>query len=472
MTKPSTEVLIIGAGLSGLAVATFLKHKQPDISLLVLEQNDHPGGAIHSHLEEGYLAEGGAHGFLDNCLESRVLVHEAGLTSEVEKAPLADFVRYICLNGKLQCIPQQPGKILRAPLIPMSAKLRVLADLFKKPLPDEPSPSIAQWVEHRFGKALLPFADAVFTGTYAGDIKRLKIEAVMPGLCALEKQHGSVLRGLLKKRRLAGKNKKTGLPAMTSFNAGMERLPQAMAAGLALNREIMYRTAARSIEQTEHGWLVRTGQLELNCHHLVLALPVNSCLPMLGAQEAFAAPTPPLPSIPEAHIATVALGFTQSAEIPHGFGYLAPESEQRFTLGALFSSQMFPGRAPTGHVLLEALVGGRRHPERLELSDEELINRVYQDLKELIHLPEAPVFSRVLRPEAGIPQLEAGYTSLLNWRKTLHENNKNLHLCGFGWQGIGINDMHKEAWKMAKRILIGLQNEENEKNEEVENVYF
>ncbi len=467
MTKPSTEVLIIGAGLSGLAVATFLKHKQPDISLLVLEQNDHPGGAIHSHLEEGYLAEGGAHGFLDNCLESRVLVHEAGLADEVEKAPLSDFARYICLNGKLQCIPQQPGKILRAPLIPMSAKLRVLADLFKKPLPDEPS--IAQWVEHRFGKTLLPFADAVFTGTYAGDIKRLKIEAVMPGLCALEKQHGSVLKGLLKKRRLAGKNKKTGLPAMTSFNAGMERLPQAMASGLALNREIMYRTAARSIEQTEHGWLVRTGQLELNCHHLVLALPVNSCLPMLGEQEAFAAPPPPLPSIPEAHIATVALGFTQSAEIPHGFGYLAPESEQRFTLGALFSSQMFPGRAPSGHVLLEALVGGRRHPERLELSDEELINKVYQDLKNLIHLPEAPVFSRVLRPEAGIPQLEAGYTSLLNWRKTLHENNQNLHLCGFGWQGIGINDMHKEAWKMAKRILIGLQNEENE---EVENVYF
>jgi len=467
MTKPSAEVLIIGAGLSGLAVATFLKHKQPDISLLVLEQDDHPGGAIHSHLEEGYLAEGGAHGFLDNCLESRVLIHEAGLDNEIEKAPLTDFVRYICLDGKLQCIPQQPGKILKAPLVPLPAKLRVLADLFKKPLADEPS--VAQWVEHRFGKALLPFADAVFAGTYAGDIERLKIEAVMPGLCALEKEHGSVIKGLLKKRRSAGKGKKTGLPAMTSFTAGMERLPQAMAAGLALNREIMYRTAARSIEQTEQGWLVRTGQLELDCHHLVIALPVNSCLPIIGENSSFAGNPPPLPSIPEARIATVALGFTDAAEIPFGFGYLAPEVEQRFTLGALFSSHMFPGRVPDGHMLLEALVGGRRHPERLELSDEELTNNVYQDLKELISLPEPPVFSRVLRPKAGIPQLEEGYPALLNWRKNIHENKPNLHLCGFGWQGIGINDMHKEAWKMAKRILIGLESEENE---EVKGVYF
>ncbi len=467
MAKPSAEVLIIGAGLSGLAVATFLKHKRPDISLLVLEQGDHPGGAVRSHLEEGYLAEGGAHGFLDNCLESRVLIHETGLEEEVEKAPLSKFVRYVCLDGELKLIPQQPGKILKAPLVPLSAKLRVLAEIFKKPLQGEAS--VAQWVEHRFGKALLPFADAVFTGTYAGDIERLKIEAVMPGLCRMEREHGSVLKGVLSRIRSGGnrgEKKKKGLPAMTSFNAGMERLPQAMAAGLALNREIMYRTGAHSIERTDDGWLVRTGQLELCSRHLVLALPVNRCLALLDGQTE---DPPPLLSIPEAKIATVALGFTEQAAIPFGFGYLAPESENRFTMGALFSSHMFPGRAPEGHQLLEALVGGRRHPERLELSDKELVDSVYQDLRELIDLPEPPVFSRVLRPQSGIPQLEEGYPGLLAWRRKLHESEDNLHLCGFGWQGIGINDMHKEAWKAAKRILQGLQEEEGD---EVKGIYF
>lgn len=466
MVKPSAEVLIIGGGLSGLAVATFLKHKQPNVSLLVLEQGDHPGGAVWSHLEEGYLAEAGAHGFLDNCLESRVLVHEAGLDHEVEKAPLAEFVRYVCLDGELKLIPQQPIKILKAPLISLSAKLRVLAEVFQKPLQGEPT--VAQWIEHRLGNALLPFADAVFTGTYAGDIKRLKFEAVMPGLYAMEQEHGSVLKGLVHKIRSGRKDgkKKKGLPAMTSFSAGMERLPQAMAAGLALNREIMYRTAARSVEQTDEGWLVRTAQLELHCRHLVLALPVNRCLDLMADTTVL---VPPMSSIPEARIATVALGFTDRANIPFGFGFLAPECENRFALGALFSSHMFPGRAPEGHVLMEALVGGRRHPERLELSDDQIIDKVYLDLKELIELPEPPVFSRVLRPKNGIPQLEEGYPALLSWRKRLHEDNENLHICGFGWQGIGINDMHKEAWKVAKRILVGMLDEESD---EVKGIYF
>lgn len=470
--QSSAEVLIIGAGLSGLATATFLKHKKPDISLLVIEQGDHPGGAVASHIEEGYLAEAGAHGFLDNSLESRVLIHEAGLDEEVEKAPLSKFVRYICLNGQLNAIPQSPGKILHAPLVPLTAKLRVLADLWKKPLPDEPT--VAQWVKHRFGKEILPFADAVFTGTYAGDINRLKLEAVMPGLHNMEQTYGSVLKGAVhaglaayKKKKKEGK--KTGLPAMTSFKAGMSRLPQAMDAKLTPNKEIMYRTVARSLAQVKGGWVVRTGQLELHAKHVVIALPVNSCLDLLAYSEL---PPPPLAALPEARIINVALGFPDKGNIPFGFGYLAPEKEERFALGALFSSQMFPARTPEGHVLLEALVGGRRHPERLELPDEEIISRVYDDLQQLIDLPDPPVFSRVLRPNYGIPQLEEGYLALLQWRQRLHANNSTLHLCGFGWQGIGINDMHKQAWKMAKRILAGYQEEQEQPQEEVKGVYF
>ncbi|RUM38489.1 MAG: protoporphyrinogen oxidase, partial [Desulfobulbus sp.] len=205
MASPSYDVVIIGAGLSGLSVARFLRDKRPEISLLVLEKSNQPGGAIRSHSEEGYLAEMGAHGFLDNCLESRVIVHLAGLTDEMEKAPLAKFVRYICLDGKLNAIPQQPAAIIRAPLISWPAKLRILADLWKKPMDGEPS--VADLVSYRFGRALLPFADAVFTGTYAGDIKRLSIDGVMPGVRVLEKDTGSVIRGVWKKRKQARKKK-------------------------------------------------------------------------------------------------------------------------------------------------------------------------------------------------------------------------------------------------------------------------
>ncbi len=461
------EVLVVGAGLSGLGVAAFLKHKQPEMSIRILEQADRPGGAIQTYQEEGFLAEGGAHGFLDNCLESRVLLHLAGLQDEVEKAPLGRFVRYICLDGALRTIPQSPMKIIRAPLLSWPAKLRCLAEFWKTPLGGDPS--VAQWVRHRLGEAMLPFADAVFTGTYAGDIERLSMQAVMPGLVALERKHGSVLRGLLRERRdrQDRKKKKKGLPAMTSFAGGMERLPQGLAASAPLKREIMYRTGARTVTREKEGWRVITAQLDLTCRHLVLALPVNQCLRLLAGGSF---PPPPLSSLPEAGLATVVLGFDDRAEIPPGFGYLAPEKEQRFCLGAMFSSHMFPGRAPGGRVLLEALVGGRRHPERLELDDRTIVRHCLDDLRSLMNLPESPCFSKVLRAGGTIPQLERGYLDLLEWRRRLQERQPGLYICGFGWNGIGINDMTKEAWKTAKKILSGFSKEED--GEELKGIYF
>jgi len=470
MKTKHVDVLIAGAGLSGLSVARFLKNERPDISLMVLEKSERPGGAILSHSEEGYLAEWGAHGFLDNCEESKTLLTLAGLDDEVEKAPLGKFSRFICLNGKLNIIPQNPKKILFSNIVSPWAKLRVIAELWKKPLGDEPS--VADWVEHRLGKSILPFADAVFTGTYAGDIDKLKIDAVMPGIRELELKHGSLVRGLLYKRKEkkndSAESKRLVLPAMTSFKTGMARFPQALAAGLELNSELFYRTEVMQISQTEEGWEVTTNQHSIRCRNLVMALPVNPSLSMLGQVKEIA--SPPMNEIPEARIATIALGFTDKAQVPFGFGYLAPEREQRFALGSLFSSHMFPGRAPKGHVLLETLVGGRRHPERLELDDETMISQAYDDLSKLLVLPEKPCFSHVMRPRAGIPQLEEGYTALLSWLGKVHDDNAGLHICGFGWHGIGINDMAKAAKRIADNILRETSSQKGET--EVKGVYF
>lgn len=464
MKSSPYDLCIVGAGISGLSAATFARALRPDLDMLVLEQDEGPGGAIATHSDAGYLAEWGPHGFLDNCAESRDLIRLARLEDQVTTAPLSRFVRYVCLDGRLQCIPQKPLAILRQPLVPWTAKLRVLADLWRRPLAGEPS--VAQWVTHRFGAALLPFADAVFTGTYAGDIEQLRIDAVMPGVRDLERRHGSVIRGVFAKMKAArkeGKAKK-GLPAMTSFTGGMAMLPQQLADHL--GDTIEYGATVQRLTRLPEGWQVHSGRGDLVCRQLLLALPVNRCLALLGA--ALPVLPPPISAIPEARILSVLLGFDQRAQIPFGFGYLAPEKEQRFTLGALFSSHMFPGRAPAGGQLLEALVGGRRHPERLQLNDTELIEAVYADLSQLMHLPQ-PIYSAVLRPATGIPQLEQGYTDLLRWRQSVHTTHPDLRCCGFGWKGIGINDMIKEAHQVAEAFCTQQQ---IDKRPEVKGVYF
>ncbi len=461
------DTLIIGSGLSGLTVAHFIQKYQPGTRISILEKSSSPGGAIKSFHQDGFLAEWGAHGFLDNVEASTELLADTGLDKEAQKAPLDDFVRYVCLNGRLNLIPQNPKKIIQSNLVSLPAKLRVLADLWKRPLPEEQT--VADWAAYRFGASLLPFVDAVLTGTYAGDFNRLSIDAVFPGIRKIELDNGSVIRGLMQKRKAAkAKKQETStrkLPAMISFPQGMGRLPEALVA----DKNLVYSTEVTSIHKYAEGWEVRTPENSYQAKSLVLALSVNQALALLSNAEGLTAEDCPVSSIPEARIATIALGFTKSADIPFGFGYLAPEQEKRFALGALFSTHMFPGRAPAGHMLLEALVGGRRHPEKLELPDDVLIRETYADLKQLIHLPDPPVFSKVLRPKHGIPQLEIGYPKLLAWRNSLVNNNQGLYVCGFGWEGIGINDMTKSAKKVAESIAAG---KTGAVETEVKGVYF
>ncbi|KPK27704.1 MAG: protoporphyrinogen oxidase [Desulfobacterales bacterium SG8_35_2] len=463
----SIDTVIIGGGLSGLAVAHFLQKFQPEAKISILEKAASPGGAIRSFHQDGYLAEWGAHGFLDNVEASRELLVDTGLDKEAQKAPLDEFVRYICLNGKLNLIPQNPKKIIRSNLVSLPAKLRVLADLWIKPRPEEQS--VAAWAAHRFGTSLLPFVDAVLTGTYAGDFNRLSIDAVFPGIRSLELEKGSVIRGLLQKRKaLKGKQAtapQKKLPAMISFSQGMGRLPEVLAA----NKNLHCSTEVKSIHKNDSGWEVRTADQSYRANAIVLALSINQSLALLQNGSGLTAQEPPLAAVPEARIVTIAMGFGGTADIPFGFGYLAPEQEKRFALGALFSTHMFPGRAPKGNMLLEALVGGRRHPEKLELDDEVLLQKTYDDLRQLIRLPDRPIFTKVLRPDHGIPQLEIGYPKLLAWRNKLVESNRGLYVCGFGWEGIGINDMTKSAKKVAAAIAAGI----TAKGEtEVKGIYF
>lgn len=254
---------------------------------------------------------------------------------------------------------------------------------------------------------------------------------------------------------------------MTSFVNGMATLPTALANSLQEQCDLRYDQEVTGIQQEQDSWVVETTSTQFRCEHVVTAVPVNTSLQLLKGTSNL--PPAPLQKIPEARLAVILLGFDKDAEIPFGFGYLAPEKEERFSLGALFSSHMFPGRAPAGHQLVEVLVGGRRHGDKLKLDDKNLINEAYRDLRSLMHLPKAPCFSTVLRPQAGIPQLEAGYTDLLDWRNRIQQTYPNFHICGFGWNGIGINDMTKEAEKTAERILAGqLENDAAE----VKGIYF
>lgn len=453
------DVVIIGGGLSGLSTAHFLRSLRPGRTVLILEKSSRPGGAVQTFKQAGFQGEWGPHGFLDNTPESQELLRDTGLYGEAQAAPLGDFYRYVCHQGQLLRLPQSVKTVLATPLVSAFGKLRVLADLWKRPRAEQMT--IGEWVEYRFGRELLPLVDAAVTGSFAGDYTKLCIDAVMPGVRKLEMEAGSVLRGLIRKKK-AGHGKKLGrLPSMLNFPEGMERLIKVLSA----QHEIACNTLVQGVAATQEGWQIQTDQGQFLGTNVVLALPVNQCLQLLASFKA-----PPIACVPVSKIINVVMGFTDSAKVPYGFGYLAPERENRFTLGAMFTSHMFPDRAPRGQVLIEALVGGRRHPERLALSDEEIIDQVYADVSQLIDMPEPPLFVKVLRPEHGIPQLEMDHPRLLTWRQEMEAEFAGLNICGFGWDGIGMNDMIKSAKKTALAIEAGGPRQEDEAK--VKPVYF
>lgn len=444
-----TDTVIIGAGLSGLTVAHTLKTRCYGHTFLLLDKDRKSGGVIRTCRDGGFIAEAGPHGFLDNCKESKEILDRIGLADQCVRAPLGRFVRYVYLAGELRQIPQTPRAILATSLIGWQDKLRVFADIWKKPL--EGSPSVARWASHRFGPALLPFIDAALTGTYAGDMERLSIDGVMPGVRAMEARHGSVIRGLIAKKRNRTAGKKLNLPTMTSFGQGMQRLPERLSEFLQRDSEMLFNCSALHIRKVENGWEIDTEKGKFSAANLVLALPVNSSLALLNDID----DGMPLTQIPEAKIATVALGFDEGVKLPPGFGYLIPESENRFTLGTLFSSNMFSGRAPGACSLIEVLVGGRRHPERAEFDDESLIDQSLKDVRNILKISQKPIHAKILRAGGGIPQPEQGYPDLLAWRNRLSERHKGLYVCGFGWDGIGVNDMIKTAARVAESIMEG-----------------
>lgn len=163
-------------------------------------------------------------------------------------------------------------------------------------------------------------------------------------------------------------------------------------------------------------------------------------------------------------------GFGPGNTLPPGFGFLVPESEKKFILGSLFTSNMFPGRAPEGHILFETLIGGRRHPERLKLGKEEIIKRALAEIQEILDIRDKPMYTTYFSADSAIPQLEKGYTDLLAWRDKIVSRHQGLHLCGFGWEGIGLNDMMKTATRVSEALLASRQSGSAEA--EVKKVYF
>ncbi|MFQ6013499.1 MAG: protoporphyrinogen oxidase [Thermoplasmata archaeon] len=430
-------MIIVGAGITGLAVAHEIRRRAPDAAVKVLEASGRAGGLIGTTVADGYLLEWGPEAIQGSSTETLDLLSDLGLREKIVEAAPEARTRYVVHRGVVTPLPLDPRGALGTRLLSPAAKLRAAMEVLVGPGNGEES--VAQFGRRRFGPAVGPLLDAVVTGVFAGDPQELSLDAAFPQLRWLENSYGSVIKGMMKQRGAGAQS----LPLLT-LEGGMETLVRALADGV----DIRFRARVGRVQEANGQVLATTDDGSEAADVVVLAGGPSMAHLVDG-------PRVTMPKVREAPVAVVGLGYDASVadERSQGYGVLSPEREGRFVLGVLYTSSLFPAHAPEGRILYRCLVGGIRHPGRARLSDAELIEGCQGDLRALLGVQGEPEFTHVVRHGRGIPQFELGHRSVISALGELEKAVPGLYIEGTGCSGISTSHLIGRAKALAKRIV-------------------
>lgn len=441
-------IAVVGGGITGLALAHRLRSRGKDA--VVLEAAPRLGGVIQTRHREGFSTEAGPNSFLDREPATRELAASLGVEERIRMADPAAKSRYVYARGALRPVPASPPAFLKSDLLPLSARLRVLGELFTGRGPADRDESLGDFGRRHVGtQAASVLIDAMQTGTYAGDMEALSAEAAFPVLKQLEREHRSLILGQVRTQR-AKRQAATEGPklkgAMCTFEGGLGTLVDALAQ--ALGPAARTGAAVEGLTRTAEGWRVsvREGgaRAELEASQVVLTAPAPVSAELLQPLDAPLAAL--VKGIVYAPIAVVHLGFAPGrTPAPDGFGFLVPAVEQRRLLGAIHASTVFPFRAEAGRVLYTCMVGGARRPDLVGLDEEALAQVAQEELRALAGVTVRPDFTEVIRWPRGIPQYTVGHLERMAAIDAALARLPGLHLAGNAYKGVGLNDCIRNA---------------------------
>ena len=466
MDRRDADVIVVGAGLTGLTAAFDLV--QRGLQVEVLEAAPRAGGVIATHRRDvpggTVLFETGPNSGMDTTPRINALLDQLGIRGQRVDAQRAAACRYVLRGGRILPVPASPLGMLTTSLFSWRARVGLLREPFVRAR-DIPAgeQSIAAFARRHLGQELLDYAVEPFVGgVYAGDPERLSIEAAFPSLASLERRYGSLLRGALlsarTRRRAAAESGERAKTRATSFNfaGGMQTLVDALAQRLprlacgarveAIRRDA---DALYVVEVERDG--TRSSR---RAPALLLALPAFEAARLVAALgDAAAAAADALAAIHYPPVAVVSAAYHRK-DVAHrldGFGFLAPRVEDPPVLGTLFTSSMFAGRAPDDVAVLTSFVGGRRNPQAALAAEEHIAADVVRSNAYLLGAG-APMFSEVQRWPRAIPQYDLGHLQRVAAVAALEAQMPGLALCGNWRDGVSVADCIKAGTQRSAQV--------------------
>lgn len=450
------DAIILGGGISGLTTAYLLQREGLDVA--VIEKAPQPGGPILSERSEGYLYEKGPNSLLlpDPWVES--LIEQLGLQSQLQESSPAAHKRYIVKRGRPVPVPMSPLQAIFTPLFSWRGKFGFLAEPFRARISDlrGSQETVASFVERRMGRDFLDYAiDPFVSGVYAGDPQQLVLEHAFPLMRGFERDGGSIIRGALRRRKQQKAAGTAYKKRSISFADGLGILPATLARKL--GNRLWLGAQAVAVNRNDTGWQVswkREGEsFEGFARHLVVCLPARATK-RLAWSAPFSAKLAEPPELLYPAVHSLALGFRRS-DIAHpldGFGLLVPSKEKSEILGVLFSSSLYPGRAPQDHCLLTVMLGGIRRPDLAHATPDRLLELALPELRALLGLKGDPTFVRSSSWPKAIPQYTHDFGPWRDTLRGLEDDFPTLHFGGSAIDGIAMGAAILSGKRLATRI--------------------
>lgn len=480
------HIIIVGGGVAGLGAAYKVARAVEagnDVSFTLIEKDPRLGGKIASEfVDDEWGGAEGARFIIDggpDCfLTSKPAVHRIAKLAGFfdDELPTDDSRKktLILSKGRLHEMPD--GVMMFAPtkfvpfattgLFSWPGKIRMGMDLFvpkKKLAPGEfNDETLEHFIVRRMGRECLDrLAEPLVGGVHASDPVQMSLAATFPNLLEMEQKHGSMLKGFIAMRKLVEEQKRKHPPQpgakprtfFTSFTGGMQELTDRMA-DKAGRESIRTGVGVSAIDRTADGWRVTLADGEvLEGDAVIVATESWAAEPLVRGIDSEIADA--LAAIPSSSSATVSLGF-KADEVGidmNAFGVLCPLVEGRSLMAATYSSTKWPGRAPEGKVLMRGFVGGPHNQAIMENSDEQLVEIVMAEMRDILGIKGQPLFSRVYRWHLGMPQYTMGHLDRVAKIEERSGAIPGLALAGGSYRGVGIPNCIESGERAVSKVL-------------------
>jgi len=467
------RIAIIGGGISGLSAAFTLEEKRQSgaqsdtkIEYVLFESAPRLGGVMVTDRADGCLIEAGPDSFLTEKPWAADLCRKIGLGDQLIGSNDADRKTYIVVhkNGrdKLVVMPDGlmfmvPTKLLPtvfSPLFSLRTKLRMAGEWFHPPHKADADETVAQMVERHYGPEMVDrLADPLLSGVYGGEASQLSVRAVLARFADMEAKHGSLGRAMLASRNKMGA-KSPARPLFSSLKDGMQQMVDALLARLD-PAALRVSSPVQSVipHSTADGWIVSAGYQTDQFDAIIVAAPTHAAAAVLEMADKNLAEE--LSAIRYSSSVTVTLGYDENVRrsLLPGFGFLVPRSAGHRMLAATFVHNKFPHRAPQNRALVRCFLGGARDEEILASSDEQILQIVRAELREIIGLEAEPLFARVYKWKSAMAQYSVGHIERVARIQKLCEKFPGLALAGNGFNGIGVPDCVRSGTEAATKVL-------------------